>query len=301
MILNRENLNALSRSFRALVLEGRETYRPLYPRIAAEVPSDAKANYYAWLASLPRVRQWVGEREIQNLSAQTYAIENADFEMTVEVARSDIEDDQIGVYSPLFRQLGIEASKHDDELVFQLLIKGFTQTGYDGKPFFATNHQIGKKTYSNRGDGKLNRERFRAALAQMRSLTAPNGSPLGFFYGSPILLVVGPALYSTALDIVGVQQLAGGGSNPDYQAAEILLAPWLVNEAEPYWFLIDASQAIKPFVLQRRREPEWVVKDDPSTSDEVFKRNVNIYGLYERKAAGYLFWQLAYGSTGQTA
>ena len=51
-------------------------------------------------------------------------------------------------------------------------------------------------------------------------------------------------------------------------------------------------------MLQRRSGPEWIRKDDPEASDLVFSKDVFIYGLRERKAAGYLFWQLAYGSTG---
>jgi phage major head subunit gpT-like protein len=298
MVLNRENLNALSRSFRALTFEAREGYQPLWSRIAAEVPSEGRANYYAWLESLPQVRAWVGERQVQNLTAQVYALENEKFEMTVAVKRDDVEDDQVGLYAPLFRQLGLKAAEHDDQLIFTLLKEGFTRKAYDGLAFFATNHKIGKQTVSNRGAVPLTRENFRAALAQMRSLTDEKGSPLGFFYRKPIYLVVGPALESTALEIVGVQTLPAGGANPDYQAAEILLSPWLVGGAEPYWFLLDGAQALRPFVLQRRSRPEWVQKEDPETSDEVFARDVIVYGLRERKAAGYLFWQLAYGSTG---
>ena len=93
MVLNRENLNALSRSFRALVLEARESYPKLYPLIADEVESTSRVNYYAWLESIPTVREWVGERQVRNLSAQTFAIENQKFEATVEVLRSDVEDE----------------------------------------------------------------------------------------------------------------------------------------------------------------------------------------------------------------
>lgn len=214
MVLNRDTLNALSRSFRALVLEAREGYQPLWPRIAAEVPSETRANYYAWLESLPEVRRWVGERQVQNLAAQTYAIENERFEMTVAVARDDIEDDQIGLYTPLFRQLGIKAAEHDDKLIFNLLKEGFTAKAYDGKPFFANDHKIGKRTFSNRGNVPLTRENFRQALARMRSLTTDDGSPLGFFYRKPIYLVVGPALEATALEIVGVQTLPTGAPTP---------------------------------------------------------------------------------------
>lgn len=283
MVLNRDTLNALSRSFRALVLEARESYQPLWPRLAVEVASSTRANYYAWLENLPHVRRWVGERQVQNLAAQTYAIENETFEMTTSVRRADVEDDQFGLYSPLFRQLGIKAAEHDDSLIFSLLKEGFTRKTYDGQPFFGT-HKIGRKTFTNRGTAPLSREAFRAALAQMRAITTEDGSPLGFFYRKPIYLVVGPALEATALEIVGVPTLPNGGANPDYGAAELLLSPWLVEEAATYWFLVDGAQALKPLVLQRRSEVEWVVKDDPGSSDSVFARDEIIYGLRERKA-----------------
>lgn len=297
MVLNRDTLSALSRGFRALVFEARETYQPLWPKLAVEVPSSSRANYYAWLESLPQVRLWVGERQVQNLAAQSYAIENLLFEMTATVRRVDVEDDQVGLYAPLFRQLGVKAAEHDDALIFGLLKDGFSARAYDGVTFFG-NHKIGRRTFSNRGNAPLSREAFRAALAQMRSITAEDGSPLGFFYRKPIYLVVGPALEAVAQEIVGVPTLPQGGANPDYGAAEVLLSPWLVGDAANYWFLIDGAQALKPFILQRRSEPEWTVKDDPESSDSVFARDEIVYGLRERKAAGYAFWHLAYGSTG---
>ena len=296
MVLNRENLNALSRSFRALVLEARESYPKLYPLIADEVESTSRVNYYAWLESIPTVREWVGERQVRNLSAQTFAIENQKFEATVEVLRSDVEDDNIGVYARLFRQMGIKAAAHDDRLVFALLKEGFTRKAYDGKPFFANDHRIGRNTFSNRGTAPLSREAFREALASMRSLQDSRGYPLGFFLERP-LLIVGPGLASTATEIVGVQTLPGGGANPDYGAAEVLVNPWLLDSYASYWFLVDGSRPIKPLILQRRMDPEWVAKTNPE-DDHVFRHNEFVFGVYERKAVGYLYWQLAYGSTG---
>ncbi|WP_027176457.1 Mu-like prophage major head subunit gpT family protein [Desulfovibrio aminophilus] len=61
------------------------------------------------------------------------------------------------------------------------------------------------------------------------------------------------------------------------------------------WYLLDLSQPIKPLILQRRKEPEFVAQDDP-TSESVFKRKKFTYGVDDRKNAGYGLWQLAYGS-----
>lgn len=62
------------------------------------------------------------------------------------------------------------------------------------------------------------------------------------------------------------------------------------------WYLLDVSKVIKPLLFQDRKKFEFVAKDDPHTSDEVFSKNEFTYGVYGRMAAGYTFWQLAYAS-----
>lgn len=62
------------------------------------------------------------------------------------------------------------------------------------------------------------------------------------------------------------------------------------------WFLLDLSKPVKPLIFQDRKKFEFVAKDDPNTSDDVFMRNEFLYGVYGRCAAGYAFWQLAHGS-----
>lgn len=48
---------------------------------------------YAWLGDIPGMREWIGDREVQNLTASDYTIKNKDFELTVGVDRNAIEDD----------------------------------------------------------------------------------------------------------------------------------------------------------------------------------------------------------------
>lgn len=62
------------------------------------------------------------------------------------------------------------------------------------------------------------------------------------------------------------------------------------------WFLLDTSKVVKPLIFQDRKKFEFVAKDDPNSSDSVFMRNMFTYGVYGRCAAGYAFWQLAFGS-----
>jgi phage major head subunit gpT-like protein len=63
------------------------------------------------------------------------------------------------------------------------------------------------------------------------------------------------------------------------------------------WFLIDASQALKPIILQTRQEPTFTMIVDPQ-SEHVFKTGEFLMGAEARAAAGYTFWQLAHRCTG---
>jgi len=80
---------------------------------------------------------------IKNLAAHGYVLENELFESTVKIKRTDIEDDQYGVYSPIMEEMGRASGEHPDELIFALLAEGFNTACYDGKNFFDTNHPVG--------------------------------------------------------------------------------------------------------------------------------------------------------------
>ncbi|MBL6431679.1 MAG: Mu-like prophage major head subunit gpT family protein [Alphaproteobacteria bacterium] len=76
------------------------------------------------------------------MATHRYTIVNRKFEGTVEVEADDISDDQIGIYSPLFTEMGRSAAAHPDELVFEMLDQAFEAECYDGQPFFDTDHPV---------------------------------------------------------------------------------------------------------------------------------------------------------------
>lgn len=304
LLINNANLEHLFRSFKAISLQSFNDTEVRWPKIATLVPSTTAQTDYGWMNQIPSVREWIGERQVQNLSTSTYSIRNRDFELTVGVDRNSIADDQIGIFSPMLQMMGESVARAPDELIFDLLVRGFEEKCYDGKAFFAANHPVGRKAFSNMGTGKLTRQELRNAITQMQTLVNDQGRPLRLFQidGSARkpLLCIGPANRSNALDIIGVSTLPQGGTNPDYGTAEIVVLPELVGDAADNWFLMDVTRAIKPMILQRRKEPEFVRKDDVR-DDNVFNQRQFIYGFDSRMNAGFSFPQLAYGSTGSTA
>lgn len=154
MKLNVENLAALTTSYRAEFQKGLEAAQPQFEKVAMRVPSGSKTNSYAWLGSLSGIREFVGERFIQNLSVSVYSIANKCYEETYAVSRADIEDDQYGTYAPLIQQLGYNARIFPDSIIFGLAKNGATELCYDGQPFLSTSHPVGNSVASNFSDGQ---------------------------------------------------------------------------------------------------------------------------------------------------
>ncbi len=63
----------------------------------------------------------------------------------------------------------------------------------------------------------------------------------------------------------------------------------------PYWFLIDASRAIRPFIFQLRREYA-ITRMNTLTDEAVFTRREFRFGVDGRANTGVGLWQLAYAS-----
>lgn len=157
LIVNSTNLKTLYTAFNTAFKGGYQLAKPMWQQVAMQVPSTTGTEEYGWLGMTTSFREWVGERQFQNLKTHGYAITNKTFENTVEVQREKIEDDQFGLYTPAFAQLGQDAALHPDSLVFGALLAGFTTTCFDGQYFFDTDHPVGlpgkEVSVSNFGGG----------------------------------------------------------------------------------------------------------------------------------------------------
>lgn len=142
MDINATNLQALYRAFNTAYQRGFANVLPMWNKVATLVPSGASQEDYGWLGSIKALREWIGDRVINSISQSTYSIKNKHFELTQGVDRDKIEDDQVGIYTPLFEFMGDSAARHPDELIWALLQLGFATTCYDGQYFFDTDHPV---------------------------------------------------------------------------------------------------------------------------------------------------------------
>ena len=125
LIINSGNLGILFRAFNTAFQKGLGSAPTMWAQVATRVPSTTGTEDYGWLGDIPGMREWIGDRQINNLSQYDYSIKNKEFENTVGVPRPKIEDDQYGVYSPLMEMLGRSAPESRDILIFGLLAAGF--------------------------------------------------------------------------------------------------------------------------------------------------------------------------------
>ena len=158
MLLNSTALKTLGTAFRANFQDGLGQHQAQWSQIATKVPSTTGGNEYGWLGQFPSMRKWLGDRVVHRAGKHSYAVQNDDYELTVAVKRNDIEDDNIGIYKPMFEEIGRATAAHPDEDVFSLLKAGFSTECYDGQSFFDTDHPVldadgNPTTVSNSGGG----------------------------------------------------------------------------------------------------------------------------------------------------
>lgn len=293
MIVNQANLHGLSVGYSTAFNRSFGETQSSYQKVATVVPSSTGEQDYKWLGQIPGMREWIGEREIQSLAAYEYIIKNKKFEMTLGVPREDIEDDQYGVYTPYFSHMGEAAARHPDKLVFGAMMDGFEKNCYDGRPFFSKEHKVGKETYSNCSDARLTRESYMEARTAIMSIRGDKGESLQLV---PDLLVVSPALEEPARLILEADQI--NGTTNVLKGTAKLHVETLLSKNPHYWFLLCTTRFLKPFIYQVREKIRFVSKTR-DTDDNVFMLDQYIYGASGRCNAGYGFWQMAYGSTGE--
>ena len=142
MLVNAQSLELAYKGFQTVFNDAREGTPSHFEKVAMTISSGASDETYGWIASIPGMREWIGQRQIKNLTASKYTIANKLFESTVSVKRTSMEDDRLGVYKPAFAELGSLSQRHPDTMIFSLMKSGFAANCYDGQFFFDTDHPV---------------------------------------------------------------------------------------------------------------------------------------------------------------
>ncbi len=151
MIINSENIGVLNTNFSANFDKSFEEVKSDWPKIATRASSKVTATAYGLMDAFPNMREWLGDRQVENL--KKYTLRDEVFESTIAVQRADIENDRYDMYNPDFMELGHSAGVHLDKVIFAFLKNGFDANCYDGGPFFSNVHAVGDRMVSNMHNG----------------------------------------------------------------------------------------------------------------------------------------------------
>ena len=301
MDITKDTLKNIGAAFDISFQKGLTEAKPEYGEFASTVKSNGKSTYYPFLATLGGIREWVGDRVLNNVSGKELEVKNRTFEGTIAVDREDGEDDQTGLYKLLFQDLGNRAANFPGVLASEALTAGVAGTWCDDAAFFGTTRKYNKSTINNKTTNALSAESYATARAAMRAYKGFDGQPLGV---RPSLLVVGPKLEGTAFDILKNELIVGsktvsatvvGGAvkNAWFGSSGYIVLDHLTDTYDDYWFLLDTSKPLKPVLIQEREAPVLAALDK-ATDEPVFMRKQFIYGVSMRYAATLTMPHMAY-------
>jgi phage major head subunit gpT-like protein len=292
------NVRALRSGFNLMFRSAYDETPVWFTQLTTSVPSSSHMNTYAWANQLPGMREWIGERQVNNFAASTYTIQNKTWEQTFGIFREDFEDDNLGLYGEHSAMMGEAARKHPDELVKGLLQNGHATLCFDGQNFYDTDHpvsmyDVGQGTYSNYSNTAmaLTEPNFLSRRTLVQSYKGEKGRNLNVM---PDLIQVPPALEVTALEITRAQFKASGATNiiAEYRMANVMVSPDLSGQ-DTTWYMHVTSKRIKPFVFQTRRALAFQTKS-AVTDDVVLEDNMIKFYADARYNVGYSLPFLSY-------
>lgn len=150
VIINQDVLQTMKRSYTAAFKNGligrvRNTYQPL----VTEVPMASKVVEIPMLLDLSGLREWVGDRVVDNFEARGFTMTAKKYEKTVAIDREHVEDDSYMLFSGRFEALGRKVQEFPDSLVWALIEAGEVGLCYDETPFFSASHPENGTVASN--------------------------------------------------------------------------------------------------------------------------------------------------------
>ena len=281
---------------------------PEFDRIATTLASNKKQETYPWLGSTPTMHAWKDERIPEGLLEHYFTVVNRDFEASVSIDKTAIEDELYGQISIKVKQLAQEAKRFIGELLFTLLDQGNATAGtgifdgvtiscYDGGAFFKTTHSEGLSgSQSNYGTtNTLTQANLRTAITTMKALKDDKGKYMSII---PDLLLTNQNNEFIAREILESTYFPTLTSTTTFKLASNVTKGIVDLYITPYvslyhWFVLDTHRVMKPLIFQNRKGVEFT---SLLTGPDQFLRKKLYFGVDFRGEAAFGMWQYAYGS-----
>jgi phage major head subunit gpT-like protein len=284
-----------------------------WPKFAQLFESSTTTETHVWADRIPQMRQWFGDREVDNISLRTYSLTNQPFEKTLELDAFNVSDNKINAFAPAVQMLTMQSAKWADNLFFNstygAISGGTSFVTFDGQPFWSASHPANvdnttlypaMTNYTT--SFALTSANYFTARQEMRAYIGADGLPLNV---NPNLLMIGTALEASAIQILQTQWTAPSVAlgqnaasqvqqNAMYGTADLLVVPdmqalnGVIATGNP-WILMDSTMPLKPFIYQLREAPVFYFLLSPQSSPMIARHALQM-GVHTRGIGGYGPW-----------
>jgi phage major head subunit gpT-like protein len=307
MVINASNLDAIFISFSKVFTDAYMTEAsPLVDAVATRLASNTRDQRYPIVQAISgAMRQWTGERQVNNIVNDGFVVTNLKWENTLAIERTDLEDDQYGVYSSM---LIPNLARHARVLPELEVAKIFNTnpTGYDGVSLFSTAHPKDPSgatpgTQSNSLSATpLNATNLAVAMAAMMNFVGPDNIPMGS-YGDTLL--VPPSLAYIAWTLANgafypeaknnAAGVFGAQSNVWQGNFKVVVSPYLTDTGvttTAVWYLLDTRNPTQRCAFWQERSPAQLVTMTDPANPSVFFEDRFYMGARMRGAASAALW-----------
>ena len=272
--------------------------------------SKSRQELYSQFGSTSTWKRWAeGEsRKYQAFKEFYYTIVNKDYETTIMYHENTKSDDRTGTFNQRVNGAAKRWAYLDIDIAAQLLesqtnadLLDAIPNSYYGLSLFSTSYSFATNGNSINGSGYALESQIRSDLfaiqEQFRSMNDENGKrywesgDVDFKNFVVIIPNTQTQIWKEALEAT----IVPGGFGQSSTKSNVLnnLGIRIYTETRltdtNNWFVwLNASPDIKPFVIQPRQEPEFVLKDK-TNSDHAFNTGMEIVGGKGRK--GYSIFE----------
>lgn len=324
---NAADLSAAFIGFEMRLQQQFDQYETRWEKFAGVVQTKTQVEKLPFLSLFPQFRKWKPgtNRHANNYVLNDIQVENIDWELTVDISRPKLMDDQYGLFLNMApAHLAREAMiLPDREIVNYMEGSGLTLNDWDGVPYFSASHPIdptGLTTSSVQANlfpnlddgyayGGLTPQNFQVVRASHLSRKGMDNAPLGLRTTGLKLMTHPDGEYdariatSAAFYPASVANGAAALSNvwasmPEKERVEVITNSFLKSDGS--WYLLSNDEVSKSFFWSQRSPLELTTIVDPQ-NPKVFDRNMYTIGGYIRGAAFQGLYYLATKGTSASA
>ncbi len=289
-VVNSATLAAIETSFSMAFMSGQSLIKPTYKEIASELPGTGAKTVYPMLLELGGMREWVGEKEFEDLARGGYELVNRDWEKSFELDRNSIEDDTYGTLVPAAQRLGVAVADNPNVQVTLALEAGPSTLCWDGQEFFDLAHPVNPfkpelSTYANLVTSQaFDSANFITEYTNFLAHPDSAGRPLN---RPPDTIFVDASNYLAALTLMN-SEFISSATNALRGLCRVVLLPYS-SEAGVWYLAATKSGGLvvhNPLIVQVRKAPVFVSRTSPD-SDRVFMAKKFQYSAESRMGFGY--------------